>query len=427
MEAQYEELIPFLHDRNPAVRGLALQTLLEQTPNEAPHRNIFFRGISGGGLKASKEPELFRDLKLLCRDQPDIAHSAFKALVNLSDSPLVTPCLSDKNFLTFLVSYAIYPPSVLAELASMILSNLTAHAVPCNALTELSIPVTVSSSIPNGFYPHCSRAATAPPPPKIPADAPTQGCEALSLLLDAFVQAAKPSEGGQERKANLHFLASVFANITTTPKGRLFFLTPRPPRPFQTEISSNEYPLAQLTLFTEHSNIIRRGGVSSTIKNCCFHVESHKAIISPEDVDADVPPSPKTAPGINAVPAILLPLAGPEEFELEDTEKLPPALQFLHDTKRREPDPVLRLTHIESLVLLCTSRWGRDQLRGLGVYEIIRTAHESEKDEKIIEAIEKLVNLLKRAEPAIEEVEDDAPTATPAQAEIDEDDTITEV
>jgi len=59
-----------------------------------------------------------------------------------------------------------------------------------------------------------------------------------------------------------------------------------------------------------------------------------------------VPPSSIPAPGIDALQHILLPLAGPEEFDLDAQEQLPDALQFLPQTKQREPDAVLRLTHI---------------------------------------------------------------------------------
>ena len=39
-------------------------------------------------------------------------------------------------------------------------------------------------------------------------------------------------------------------------------------------------------------------------------------MLFPETERAAVPPSTKEAPGIDALPAILLPLAGPEEFDL---------------------------------------------------------------------------------------------------------------
>lgn len=62
----------------------------------------------------------------------------------------------------------------------------------------------------------------------------------------------------------------------------------------------------------------------------------------------------------------------------QDQEKLPSALQFLPPTKTREPDPVLRQTHVETLLLLSTTHWGREHLRTHGVYEIVRALHEKE-------------------------------------------------
>src|SRR5258705_11204692 len=79
-------------------------------------------------------------------------------------------------------------------------------------------------------------------------------------------------------------------------------------------------------------------------------------------------------------------------------QSLPSALQFLPPTKRREPDPVLRLTHIETLLLLCTTRRGRDYLRADGVYLIVRALHLVEKDENVAEHLVSLVNLLKKDE-----------------------------
>lgn len=48
------------------------------------------------------------------------------------------------------------------------------------------------------------------------------------------------------------------------------------------------------------------------VKNICFDSSAHEWLLS-EDVDI--------------LPYILLPLAGPKEFDLEDTDKLPPKLQ----------------------------------------------------------------------------------------------------
>jgi hypothetical protein len=213
--------------------------------------------------------------------------------------------------------------------------------------------------------------------------------------------------------------------------GRIFFLTPQSD-PLQGETAEKfEYPLAKLVVFTEHKDSIRRGGVSSLIKcvtsfpcislylltlnrNCAFYTQGHQAILTPESDTAIVPPSDLPAPGIDALQYILLPLAGPEEFDLDTQEQLPEALQFLPTTKNRETNAALRLTHVETLLLLCTTRWGRDYLRTHGVYEVVRALHEQETNDAVSEQVERLVNVIQRAEGPetaqdlqVEEIEED--------------------
>ena len=128
-------MLGFLHDRNPQARQIALSNLLGHTPKEAPLRSIFFKGLQGGGFGKQPESEVIRDLKLLCRDQlvnrsllplnsveasreifdQAIAHDAFRALVNLSDSPMIISALSDTSFLQFLVSYILVGTSLLGS------------------------------------------------------------------------------------------------------------------------------------------------------------------------------------------------------------------------------------------------------------------------------------------------------------------------
>ncbi|KAJ7708974.1 hypothetical protein B0H17DRAFT_1031405 [Mycena rosella] len=373
MEAQLRQLIPFLRDRNPQVRQTALSNLLPQTPKDSPHRNIFFAGLAGGGLKKPKENDIIRDLKLLCRDQLSVSHDAFRALVNLSDSPMLVSTLSEPAFLAFIVSYITNPQSVLADLAAMLLSNLTASSAACATVLSLNIDIIPEPTFPNSFYPPQSRCATCVAPVPYPAAA-ARASPALPLLVDAFVQGAQTDESGDAstrlRKGNVHFLASVFANLSTSPAGRTFFFGPRVPSVLETN-GALEYPLVKLLAFTEHKDVIRRGGVASTLKNCVFHVPGHKAFLSPDSVGVSVPPSPS-------------------------------------------PDAAIRLMHVETLLLLCHTRWGRDHLREHGVYEIVRAAHENESVDKISEHIERLVNLLKSDEPEVDPSLDSDPPAMDA-------------
>lgn len=90
----------------------------------------------------------------------------------------------------------------------------------------------------------------------------------------------------------------------------------------------NQPIIHKLLSFTEYKeSIVRRGGVVGTLKNCCFDIENHLWLLSPE---------------VDLLPHFLLPLAGPEEFDDEDNDKLPLDLQYLPETKTRERDPDIR-------------------------------------------------------------------------------------
>lgn len=108
-----------------------------------------------------------------------------------------------------------HPSSVVADLAAMLLSNITALASTCTALLSLKIPVVATPSSNAGFYPPQSRSGTCPPPSPYPSGEEIEVL-ALPLLVQAFVQGAQVSASSEERtrKSDLHFLASVFANIS---------------------------------------------------------------------------------------------------------------------------------------------------------------------------------------------------------------------
>lgn len=146
--------------------------------------------------------------------------------------------LSDTSFLQFLVSYILVsadffcpgrlsilwlivisqnPRAILADLATMLLSNLSVSAAVTSAVVSMKISVIPDPKDPDAFYPVQSRSGTSPLPP--PDSKDPQDVLAMPLLVDAFVQSALVDEsqhlGERKRKGELHFLASIFANITT--------------------------------------------------------------------------------------------------------------------------------------------------------------------------------------------------------------------
>lgn len=75
-----------------------------------------------------------------------------------------------------------------------------------------------------------------------------------------------------------------------------------------------------------------------------------------------------------------------------------PDLQLLPSDKARDSDPQIILTHLETLLLLTTTREGRDLMREVKVYPIIRETHLHVEDEEVREAADRLVQVLMRDE-----------------------------
>lgn len=75
---------------------------------------------------------------------------------------------------------------------------------------------------------------------------------------------------------------------------------------------------------------------------CDFSSDYHEWLLS-EDVDI--------------LSRLLLPLAGGEEFDEDDMEKLPVDLQYLPPDKKREEDPGLRTMLVEAITQVITTKF----------------------------------------------------------------------
>lgn len=199
---------------------------------------------------------------------------------------------------------------------------------------------------------------------------------AVDQLLDCFVKGA---DNLYNKHANYDYLSYLFADLAKHEEGRRHFLTPR-------KEDGNIIPLSKITVFTEHASTIRRRGVANTIKNVCFSVPDHHVLLSPDSVDL--------------LPYLLLPLmssstAGYSEAE---TDSLPEECQLLPPTKKREPQADILGTHLESLLLLTSTKQGRGELRAKGVYAVVRELHAEVEDEGAREGCDRFVQVLMREE-----------------------------
>ena len=101
---------------------------------------------------------------------------------------------------------------------------------------------------------------------------------------------------------------------------------------------------------------------------------------------------------VDLLPYILLPITGPEELSEEETLSLPESLQLLPPDKKRDPSVDIIITHLETLMLLTTTREVRAKMREVGVYPLVRELHLAVEDDEVREQVERLVGVLQRDE-----------------------------
>lgn len=119
-----------------------------------------------------------------------------------------------------------------------------------------------------------------------------------------------------KKGSGMHYLAPFFSNLTQSVRVRGYIT------------DKNKNLLLKLLPFVSYKeSIIRRGGVVGAVRNCCFDVEIHSWLLSSQ---------------VDILPCLLLPLAGNEEYNDEENDKLPLDLQYLPEDKQREADPDIR-------------------------------------------------------------------------------------
>ncbi|ORY63231.1 uncharacterized protein BCR38DRAFT_458435 [Pseudomassariella vexata] len=336
---------------------------------------------------STAQPEIFKteslqpikNLTFLVKDHPKIAEHAVTMLINLSaDRDVLEKLATDDKFLDVAFRYVTNAAEPNANLLSMLLANLAKWDAFKSILNRKQ-----------------------PSPKELSSDDLV-----MNQLLDIFVKGA---EGMYNKAADYDHLSYLFADLTKHAEFRHYFLR------------SQEYdgviPLTKLKVFTEHKSDVRRKGVASTIKNVAFDIPSHPSFLAEDE--------------INILPYILLPITGNEEYSEEETMEMHPDLQLLAPDKSRDPDPNIIQTHVETLLLLATTREGRELMRDIQVYPIIRETHLRVDHEGVREACDRLVQLLKADEEDSTEktrVEEFGQgTALEAEEEEDEDARIVEV
>lgn len=339
MPTEIEELVSFLHLPQPAVVQIALDNLVGYS--QGAHQQIF----------AYDNYEAIKDLKKLAQDTGKTTVSqSVTILANLCDDPTMRDLISkDEAFLTFLVKAITSLTNSNADLMCILLTNVAKN----DAITKIfDLQLSHDEAQKKVF----------------------KSASALDCLMDCFV---KGFDRLLNKYADFDYLSYFFADISRLKKGREYFITEQD--------YDNVVPLQKLLVFTEkYDSRIRREGVASTIKNSLFDTQLHDKLVH----DAK----------INLLPYILLPIAGPEEIDEDDMFALPEELQLLPSDKQRDPLTPIICTHLESLLLLCTTKAMRVHLKDVAVYALVKALYNTVEVEEVSDLCDRLVQMLKRDE-----------------------------
>ncbi|KAK3913967.1 Protein HGH1-like protein [Frankliniella fusca] len=330
--------------------------------------------------------KILQHLIKLCSDKvPGVARDSCLALVNLSgDEDGAVALLSEEHgisqnqgFVRQMVELALDPQSPLADPALMVLSNITRPS----QLTSEILSLIVGDDRKDSYD-------------------ESKVFEFLERVIGALTSTRHNSVG-----ANLHYLGPLLSNLSQLPVVRrhvlpvlfissvivhytlniiFFFIISK-----RFILDHEKKVIHRLIPFTEYQDsLVRRGGIVGCLRNCCFDTDEHAWLLGPD---------------VDILPHLLLPLAGPEEFDEEDNNKLPVDLQWLPEDKTRESDPDIRRMLLEALEQLCATKVHREYMRERNVYIILRELHKWEKDRQVLLACENLVDLLIRKEEEIGE------------------------
>lgn len=252
--------------------------------------------------------KLLRDVVMDASVDVESSCLAFDSLINSTSTndDVVDFIVDDEHFLKFLLSDQVVDDDErkIALKRSMLLSNVTRRFAGCEALT----------SVTSNFYKILGRFCDSLNLDDEIADYNSfivRNCSQLRTIRD---QILTTDDDDDDRPALIR---------------RLFRLTDlRFPTP-------------------------RRDAAVDVLRNCCFDSgKNNKRCFDFYTVDRKYlleNHSKLVSFGHDLVCSLLLPLAGPEEFDDEDNDKLPTDLQYLQSDKLREPDARIRIKILEAL------------------------------------------------------------------------------
>ncbi|KAK2991389.1 hypothetical protein RJ640_007853, partial [Escallonia rubra] len=160
-------------------------------------------------------------------------------------------------------------------------------------------------------------------------------------------------------------VGSILVNISKKEAGRKLLLDPK------------RGLLKQIIRQFDSTSLLRKKGVSGTVRNCCFEAESQlqNLLLASEFL----------------WPALLLPVAGNKVYSEQDTSKMPLEIGSVLSIDREVvDDPDIRVQALEAIYMLTLQEAGRRAFWSVNGPRILQVGYEGEANPKVMEAYEQV-------------------------------------
>ncbi|XP_021746527.1 protein HGH1 homolog isoform X1 [Chenopodium quinoa] len=321
MPTELEELLDFLSAPSPPVKRAAVDIVRSLTGSEDGIKSL-----------AQYSKVVLQKLSDLLGDPKEVSEPAAESLVNLSQNLDLAGQMVSIGMVKKAMDLLYKPESAIRRLLVMLLVNLTQLDAGIAFLLQVE-------------------------------DEKVQGLNVMKL-----VRSFCRSPDGSKDDPFEH-VGSILVNISKKEAGREILLDPK------------RGLLKQIIMQFDSTSLLRKRGVSGTIRNCCFDAENQLAnlLLTSEFL----------------WPALLLPVAGNKVYNQEDTSKMPCELgNALSIERDRVTNVEIRVQTLEAIYLIVLQEAGRRAFWSVNGPRILQLGYEDEEDPKVMEAYERVGALL---------------------------------
>ncbi|KAI3779223.1 hypothetical protein L2E82_08837 [Cichorium intybus] len=321
MANEMEELIGFLSSPSPQVKKVAVDIV---------------RGLTGSedGLQslAIYSKTVLPSLSQLLGEKKEVSEAATEALVNLSQNSDLAAKMIELDIIKVIMDILYKQGCEITGLLVMLLVNLTQLDAGVESLLQLG-------------------------------DDKVQGLYIMKLVRSFC------TSSNEKKDDPFGHVGSILVNISKNKVGRSLLLDPK------------RGLLKQIIRQFDSTSLLRKKGVSGTIRNCCFEADNQlqNLLLISEFL----------------WPALLLPVAGNKVYSEQDTSKMPLELASALSIER-EPvtDTEIRVQTLEAIYLIVLQGAGRRAFWSVNGPRILQIGYEEEEDPKVMGAYEQIGSLL---------------------------------